>query len=52
MAIHTAFGIQIILGIAVVMAGMPIWLAALHQLVGALVLVATAWGVHELGARA
>jgi cytochrome c oxidase assembly protein subunit 15 len=51
-AIHTAFGIQIILGIAVVMAGMPIWLAALHQLVGALVLVATAWGVHELGARA
>jgi cytochrome c oxidase assembly protein subunit 15 len=50
-AIHSAFGIQIVLGIAVVMAGMPIWLAALHQLVGALVVVATAWGVHVLGRR-
>jgi cytochrome c oxidase assembly protein subunit 15 len=51
-AIHSAFGTQIILGIAVVMAGVPIWLAALHQLVGALVVVATAWGAHELGRRA
>ena len=51
-AIHSTFGTQIILGIAVVMAGMPIWLAALHQLVGALVVVATAWGLHELGRRA
>jgi cytochrome c oxidase assembly protein subunit 15 len=51
-AIHIAFGTQIILGIAVVMAGMPIWLAALHQLVGALVVAATAWGVHRLGGRA
>jgi cytochrome c oxidase assembly protein subunit 15 len=51
-AIHAAFGTQIILGIAVVMAGMPIWLAALHQLVGALVVVTTAWGLHELGRRA
>ena len=51
-AIHSAFGTQIVLGIAVVMAGVPIWLAALHQLVGALVVVATAWGLHELGRRA
>lgn len=51
-AIHIAFGTQIILGIAVVMAGVPIWLAALHQLVGALVVAATAWGVHVLGRRA
>ena len=51
-AIHSAFGTQIVLGIAVVMAGVPIWLAALHQLVGALVVVATAWGVHEHGRRA
>jgi cytochrome c oxidase assembly protein subunit 15 len=51
-AIHTAFGIQIVLGIAVVMAGVPIWLAALHQLVGALVVVATAWGMHVLGRQA
>ena len=51
-AIHSAFGTQIILGIAVVMAGVPIWLAALHQLVGALVVAATAWGIHALGQRA
>jgi cytochrome c oxidase assembly protein subunit 15 len=51
-AIHSAFGTQIILGIAVVMAGVPIWLAALHQLVGALVVVATAWGIHGLGRKA
>jgi cytochrome c oxidase assembly protein subunit 15 len=50
-AIHSAFGTQILLGIAVVMAGVPIWLAALHQLVGALVVAATAWGAHELGRR-
>jgi len=50
-AIHSAFGTQIILGIGVVMAGVPIWLAALHQLVGALVVVATAWGIHALGRR-
>lgn len=50
-AIHSAFGTQIVLGIAVVMAAVPIWLAALHQLVGALVVVATAWGLHELGRR-
>ena len=51
-AIHIAFGTQIILGISVVMAGMPIWLSALHQLVGALVAAATAWGIYELGRRA
>jgi len=50
-AIHSAFGTQIILGIAVVMAGVPIWLAALHQLTGALVAAATAWGAHEAGKR-
>jgi cytochrome c oxidase assembly protein subunit 15 len=50
-AIHSAFGTQVILGIAVVMAGMPIWLAALHQMVGALVVAATAWGMHVLGRR-
>ena len=48
-AIHTAFGTQILLGIATVMSGMELWLAVLHQLVGALVVIATAWGVHALG---
>ena len=51
MAIHIAFGTQIILGIGVVMMGVPIWLAAVHQLVGALVAAATAWGIHVLGRR-
>ncbi len=50
-AIHIAFGTQIILGIAVVMAGVPIWLAALHQFVGSLLVVATVWGIHVLGRR-
>ncbi len=51
-AIHSAFGTQILLGIATVMAGVPIWLAALHQLTGALVVIATVWGAHVAGSRA
>ncbi|MDG2534267.1 COX15/CtaA family protein [Sphingomonas sp. HITSZ_GF] len=51
-AIHAAFGSQILLGIATVMAGVPIWLAALHQLTGALVVMATVWGAHVAGSRA
>ena len=35
-AIHSAFGTQILLGIATVLSGVAIWLAALHQAVGAL----------------
>ncbi|MBO9712651.1 MAG: COX15/CtaA family protein [Sphingomonas sp.] len=50
-AIHSAFGTQVLLGIATVMAGMPIWLAALHQFTGAMLLCATVWGVHLLGRR-
>lgn len=48
-AIHTAFGTQILLGIATVVAGMPLWLAVGHQFVGALLVVAFAWGAHVLG---
>ncbi|HEU4821318.1 MAG TPA: COX15/CtaA family protein [Qipengyuania sp.] len=48
-AIHSAFGIQILLGIAVVVMGMPLWLAVAHQLVGALLVAAVAWGAHVLG---
>ncbi len=48
-AIHCAFGVQILLGIATVMTGMDIVLAVLHQAVGALVVAATAWGIHVLG---
>lgn len=50
-AIHAAFGTQILLGIAVVLAGMPIWLAGLHQLTAALLVVAFVWGAHVMGRR-
>jgi cytochrome c oxidase assembly protein subunit 15 len=51
-AIHSAFGAQILLGIATVLTGVALWLAVLHQLVGALLVAATAWGAHVLGRRA
>ena len=50
-AIHSAFGTQILLGIATVMSGIALWLAALHQATGALVVAATVWAVHLLGER-
>ena len=50
-AVHTAFGTQILLGIATVMSGIAIWLAVLHQANGALLVAATVWGAHELGKR-
>ena len=48
-AIHSAFGIQILLGIATVMSGMELWLAAAHQAVGALLVASVAWGAHVVG---
>ncbi|MBD8678809.1 COX15/CtaA family protein [Sphingomonas sp. CFBP 13720] len=50
-AIHIAFGVQILLGISTVVTGMRIEVAALHQLVGALLVVATTWGAHAAGRR-
>ncbi|HVU31698.1 MAG TPA: COX15/CtaA family protein [Sphingomicrobium sp.] len=50
-AIHSAFGTQIILGILTVLSGIAIWLAVLHQATGALLVAATVWGAHELGER-
>jgi cytochrome c oxidase assembly protein subunit 15 len=50
-AIHSAFGTQVILGILTVLSGIAIWLAVLHQATGALLLAATVWGAHELGER-
>ena len=49
MAIHSTFGIQILLGIATAIEGVPLVLAALHQAFGALVVAATVWGAHVLG---
>jgi cytochrome c oxidase assembly protein subunit 15 len=51
LAIHSAFGLQILLGIATVLSGVALWLAALHQTVGALLVAATVWGAHVYGRR-
>lgn len=48
-AIHSAFGIQILLGIATVLSGMNIALAVAHQGVAALLVMTLAWGAHVLG---
>ena len=48
-AIHVAFGTQILLGIATVLTGVEFHLAVLHQLVGALLVAAFAWGAHAVG---
>lgn len=50
-AIHSAFGTQVLLGIATVMSGIALWLAVLHQLVGALLVTTTVWAAHGLGRR-
>ncbi|HEX6660629.1 MAG TPA: COX15/CtaA family protein [Sphingomicrobium sp.] len=50
-AIHSAFGTQVLLGILTVLSGVAIWLAALHQAVGALLVAATVWGANVLGSR-
>lgn len=51
-AIHTAFGTQIILGIATVLTGVALWVAVAHQVVGALLVACVAWGLHVIGRRA
>ncbi|MCB2060427.1 MAG: COX15/CtaA family protein, partial [Novosphingobium sp.] len=48
-AIHSAFGVQLLLGIATIWSGVSLWLAVSHQLVGALLVAATVWGAHVLG---
>ncbi len=48
-AVHAAFGTMVLLGIATVMSGVSLWIAAAHQLVGALTVVATVWAMHSLG---
>ena len=50
-AIHSAFGTQVLLGIATVLTGVALWAAVLHQAVGACLVAATAWGAHVLGSR-
>jgi len=50
-AIDIALGTQVLLGIATVLSGVAIWLAAAHQAVGAILVAATAWGAHVAGSR-
>ena len=50
-AIHSAFGTQVLLGILTILSGIAIWLAVLHQATGALLLATTVWGAHGLGTQ-
>ncbi len=50
-AIHTAFGTMVLLGIATVMTEVSLWVAVSHQLVGALLVASVAWGMHSDGKR-
>ncbi|MCK0129713.1 COX15/CtaA family protein [Erythrobacter sp. F6033] len=48
--LNAVFGIMIVLGIATVLSEVSLWIAAAHQLVGALLVAATAWAMHADGA--
>lgn len=50
-ALHSAFGTQVVLGIATVMTGVDTTLAVLHQACGALVVAGTVWCLHVMGRR-
>lgn len=50
-AIHIAFGTQILLGIATVLSGVNIVLAVMHQATGALLVISAIWGAHAVGRR-
>lgn len=49
LAIHSAFGTQVLLGVATIWSGIALPIAVLHQLVGAILVAVTAWGAHILG---
>jgi len=49
-AVHSAFGVMIVLGIATVLSGVSLWIAAAHQLTGALLVASVAWAMHSDGA--
>ncbi len=48
-AVHSAFGVMVLLGIATVMSQVELWIAAAHQLTGALLVASTAWAMHSDG---
>lgn len=45
-AIHSAFGTMVVLGIATVLSEVSLWVAVAHQLTGALLVASVAWGMH------
>lgn len=49
--LHSAFGMQIVLGISTVMTGVNITLAVLHQACAALVVASTVWCLHVMARR-
>ena len=49
--LHSAFGTQVLLGIFTVWSGVTLWIAVLHQLVGAVLVGVTVWSAHLLGSR-
>lgn len=50
--LHSAFGTQILLGIATLLSGVNIYVAVAHQAVGALLVAAAANAAHAAGRRA
>lgn len=49
-AVHSAFGVMVLLGIATVLTQVELWIAAAHQLNGALLVASVAWAMHSDGA--
>lgn len=48
-AVHSAFGFMVLLGVATVLSGVSLWLAVAHQLTGALLVASVAWAMHSEG---
>lgn len=48
-AVHSAFGLMVILGITTVLTEVELWVAAAHQLTGALLVASVAWAMHSDG---
>ncbi|MCP9221869.1 COX15/CtaA family protein [Erythrobacter sp. LQ02-29] len=48
-ALNGVVGTQVVLGILTVVSGVSLWIAVLHQLVGALLVATFAWAAHAKG---
>lgn len=48
-AVHSAFGVMVILGITTVLTEVELWVAAAHQLTGALLVASVGWAMHSDG---